>query len=99
MEADKFETRTDSSLVTNMVCNTKHDAMRQTKLVVYVESALDISKLLRPLHEVNELIVITLSTEIDQVSFFHSAAHLLAHTLGNCSLLLNAQYGSRLVLH
>ena len=82
-----------------MISHSEHYPMGKTKFVVSIKSTLYVMKLLRPMCEVNKLVIFALSAEIDHISLFNTPSHLLTSPLSNSSLLLLAKNRPRLILH
>ena len=99
METYKFESGAEAALVALMIRKSEHYAMRQTKFVVHVQGCLQCREILRPLREVDKLLIVALATIFDQVSLFNPLFHFLPGASGDCPLLLLAKDRSGLILH
>ena len=99
VKTNKLEARADTSIISNVVRDAKHYFVRKTKFIINVECTLDISELLWPEREVNELIVFTFAAIVYQISLFHTPPHLQPSFLCDGSLLLRTKNRPCLILH
>ena len=99
VETDKSESRAHATIISTMICNSEHYPVRKSQFVVSIKSTLYVMELLWPVSEVNKLVILALSAEIDHVSLFDTPSHLLSSPFSNSSLLLLTKDRPRLILH